>query len=492
MLFSNVTKHVCNKFLCFFIIALKNINPKIFLTLPTNHPKTMFEPLFYSSQILFIFLLCCTVLFLIYSIHEKEPIAVKRTVPFVLIFLLLLILNSIHILPVEGQIIIQTLFVLSAIIIVIPFGNKKIKYSVPEDQFDERDIMFSRMELKEGTQKFEEYYDRKKGNRPKDDEFRKEPGLLSSDSKFYHPYLYKAAEATFTTVDQLHPIVEGNAGVQNTPEINVEDLSVFLRNWAKKLGAVDVGFTEVKKHHVYSYIGRGAKYGDKVELPHQYALAFTVEMDHESLNYTPQGPIIMESAQQYLNAGTIAVQLAQFLRNMGYEARAHIDANYRLICPIVAQDAGLGTIGRMGLLMTPKLGPRVRVGVVTTNLELKSKPKAIDSTLIEFCEICKKCSVNCPSGAVSDEKGVVEEKRLPWKINHEKCFTYWCKAGTDCGRCVAVCPYSHPDNFMHNVVRWALKRNPVNRRLALKLDDYFYGQKPPIRRLKGWSLFSRN
>jgi len=88
------------------------------------------------------------------------------------------------------------------------------------------------------------------------------------------------------------------------------------------------------------------------------------------VNSGPLAPIIMESSQKYLDSGSIAVQLAAFIRNLGYPALAHIDGNYQVVCPLVARDAGLGDIGRMGLLMTPKLGPRVRIGVVTTDLPL--------------------------------------------------------------------------------------------------------------------------
>jgi reductive dehalogenase len=303
--------------------------------------------------------------------------------------------------------------------------------------------------------------------------------LLNPNSEFYNPLSFNAAGATFSVVDLLHPLVERDVLSEPQNKINPAEISSFLKKWTIKLGAVDVGFTLLQPHHLYSHIGRGKNYGKEVGLNHKYAIAFTVEMNHEALSYAPKGPIIMESAQQYLNAGTIALQVAQFIRNLGFDARAHIDANYRLICPVVAQDAGLGTIGRMGLLMTPKLGPRVRIGVVTTDLELEFIQKTIDSTTIQFCEICKKCTVNCPSGAISTASGNNDVGWQPWKINHEKCFTYWCKIGTDCGRCVSVCPYSHPNNFIHNLIRWGIKRNAANRWLALKLDDYFYGRKPP-------------
>lgn len=371
-------------------------------------------------------------------------------------------------------------------IVIVPFGNNVIAYNIPEKKYDERDIMFSRMELKENSVQFEDYYQRKPENSSKDDLFRKEPGLLSPDSKFYNPLLFNAVAATFSAVDLLQPLVEKEGSNKSQDKINIDEISSFIKKWTIKLGAVDVGFTLLQPHHLYSHGGRGENYGNKVEINHKIAIAFTVEMNHEAFSFTHRGPIIMESAQQYLNAGTIAVQVAQFIRNLGFDARAHIDANYRLVCPIVAQDAGLGTIGRMGLLMTPKLGPRVRIGVITTNLKLKVERKPIDSTVIRFCEICKKCSINCPSNAISSKSGKTDGNWQPWKINHEKCFTYWCKVGTDCGRCITVCPYSHPNNFIHNVIRWGIRQNSLNRWLALKLDDYFYGQKPSLKSFKNW------
>lgn len=446
----------------------------------------MRELIYILTQIILLSANLFFILFFIYSILEKENNAVKRTIPGIVLLVSVLIVNSLGIVPNWMQLLILISFTIILLVVIVPFGNKIIEYKIPEKKYDERDIMFSRVELKEGTKRFTNYYNKSPENRAKDDLFRKEPGLLSPDSAFYNPLLFNAAKATFSVVDLLQPLVENNAFENKVPNIQSKQISGFLKKWTIKLGAVDVGFTEIKPHHTYSHVGRGENYGKEVTLDHKYAIAFTVEMNYESMSYTPKGPIIMESAQQYLNAGTIAVQVAQFIRNLGFEARAHIDANYRLICPVVAQDAGLGTIGRMGLLMTPKLGTRVRVGVITTSLELEVNKKPIDYTVIQFCKICKKCAVNCPSQAISFNRGDKDGVQDPWKISHEKCFAYWCKVGTDCGRCITVCPYSHPNNFIHNIIRWMIKRNSVNRWLALKLDDYFYGNKPSLKSLKSW------
>jgi hypothetical protein len=41
-----------------------------------------------------------------------------------------------------------------------------------------------------------------------------------------------------------------------------------------------------------------------------------------------------------------------------------------------------------------------------------------------------------------------------------------------------VCPYSHPDNALHNLVRWMVRRSAAARQAAVLLDDVVYGKKP--------------
>jgi reductive dehalogenase len=199
----------------------------------------------------------------------------------------------------------------------------------------------------------------------------------------------------------------------------------------------------------------------------------------------------MESAQQYLEAGAIAVQLAAFVRRLGYEAEAHIDANYKVICPLVARDAGLGEIGRMGLLMTPQLGPRVRIAVVTTDLELVPDRRVFDPTVIHFCQICRKCADICPPRAIPTGGQVPVGGVERWRVDQEACFAYWCTVGTDCGQCMKVCPYSHPDSPLHNLVRWGLKRSWFFRHFALRMDDLLYGRRPGPLPHRSWLPPSR-
>jgi reductive dehalogenase len=376
--------------------------------------------------------------------------------------------------------------ILTGILFFIPFSiNKELTDDIPLSQIDERDIMFSRNELKEGSERFKEYYEKYPDKKILDDDFRKEAGLTAKGSIFYNRIAYAAANSSFFTVDQFKHAVDGEVNPEKS-EASLDDLIIFLENWSKKLGALDVGFTKLGTYHFYSHKGRGDEYGNEIKSQHTHAIAFTVEMSEEMVAAAPQSSIVMESGQQYLEAGRVAVQLAQFLRSMGYSARAHIDGNYQVVCPLVARDAGLGEIGRMGLLMTPKQGPRVRLGVVTTNLALPSKERKKDHSTLDFCRRCKKCADVCPSKSISfdDPKCVNGTKR--WQINSESCFTYWCKSGTDCGRCMATCPYSHPDNMLHNFIRWGIKHSSLFRMLAVPMDDFFYGRKPKSKEMPEW------
>jgi ferredoxin len=350
----------------------------------------------------------------------------------------------------------------------------------PSVRIDERDIMFSRRELQPGSDEHERYYERHPDRRAVDDRWRARPGLMGTGSRYEHRLGFAAAEATFRAVDALQPFVEGDPAAE-PQQRDPEDARDFLCQWARDLGAVDAGVARLKPEHVYTVGGRGERYDIPIDLDHPFAVAFTVEMDHRMMQSAPASPTLMESARQYLNAGSIAVQLAIAIRDLGFRARAHIDGNYQVICPLVARDAGLGEIGRMGLLMTPRHGPRVRIGVVTTDMPLATSPDLRIPAIEEFCRLCEKCAKVCPSQAIP-----YGDRGDRWQIDSESCFTYWCEAGTDCGRCMATCPYAHPDTAVHRLVRASIRHSPLIRRAAVTLDDFAYGVRPRPKPLPEW------
>lgn len=417
------------------------------------------------------------------AIVSKRENEIRATLRFYSISIVIITL-TVLVLVIESQSL--TFFSLGLVLILLMIGislfipfNKDISYvfATPKGRIDERDTMFSRLELKEGSLEFDKYYKRKPENKIHDDNFRKLPGLLSKNSKEFNPFHFASSNASFDAVEAFYDEVEGEVNPEIIP-VRPEEISNYIKAWSKKLGALDCGITNLQDYHIYSHSGRKERRGKVLNKRHKFAIAFTVEMDKHMVDAAPKSVVVMESGQQYLEVGRVAIQISKFINKLGYEARAHIDANYEVVCPLVARDAGLGEIGRMGVLMTPKHGPRVRIGVVTANIPLLADVVKPNYSVIDFCTICKKCAHSCPSQAISFNDREEINGVLRWQINQEKCFTLWCKLGTDCSHCLSVCPYSHENNALHNIVRFGINNNYIFRRLALKMDDVIYGKKP--------------
>jgi ferredoxin len=388
------------------------------------------------------------------------------------------------------------------LLLFLPFkGAHRFSYQAPSKRIDEADAVLSRRLLEPGSASYEKYYREHPDLKEIDDLSRSAPGLLSARSRYYHPATFAAAVSNFHLIESLGPLTyEQPKETMNTmlhawtpadkgkkKKTDPEKISNFIIHWMKQNGAHSTGITPLRSYHLYSHKGRGARSGQPIDLIHTSAIAITVEMDQRMMASAPAGTSVMESSEQYLRSGLLALKLATFIRELGYQATAHIDGHYEVICPLVAADAGLGTIGRMGLLMTPRLGPRVRIAAVTTDLNLIPARKTPDRTTIHFCHLCKKCALNCPAAAIPDGPQTQQEEVPRWRINSEKCYHFWTLSGTDCGRCIMVCPFSHRNNFLHGFVRWGIKNNLVFRYLALKLDHVFYGRRPRIRPLPQWA-----
>ena len=423
--------------------------------------------------------------FAIISIVEKERRAVLVAALLCLILLALALLWQFSLF--HGKEIIAVVFAFllafSLIFLVIPVRSSDKFPRSRINRIDERDIQFSRYYLTPDQKK--EYYKRHPEKKKIDDQFHELPGILSDHSSQYHPLFFASAEATTEMIEALRFKVDGPVAPQQD-QIPPTPFQSDIRRQAKRMGALETGFCQLKPEHFYHTRGRHQYYGDAVESTHTHAIVFAVEMDRSFISTAPQAPVVLESYKRYLEAGLIAIQVAEFLRHLGWGARAHIDSNYEVICSLVARDAGMGEIGRMGILMNKKTGPRCRLSVVTTTIPFEPFTAATDPNILHFCGICKKCAQCCPAQAISDQPYSQDPKTTGWKIDSDKCFSYWLKAGTDCARCMAVCPFSHDNSLLHRLIRKGISNSKLFARVALWMDDIFYGKRPKSKKIQTW------
>jgi epoxyqueuosine reductase QueG len=108
---------------------------------------------------------------------------------------------------------------------------------------------------------------------------------------------------------------------------------------------------------------------------------------------------------------------------------------------IAATSAGLGWIGRNGLLINPEYGPRLSFATVLTDAPLQTNHPIETSQ----CGDCKLCVEFCPSEAItgnewSRDNPYTELVKFKDCRNHKKGRTAF-KDKPNCGLCITICPY---------------------------------------------------
>ncbi len=417
--------------------------------------------------------------FIVSSILEKKQRAVLSSYIITGLFILGwfgggLILD----IGITASILLSLLILLLTALFFIPIGkNSTIDISETDERVDERDIMFAREEYAPGESKYETYYFLNPESKMIDDKIRNLPKLLTPGGRYYVPGQSEYISSIFHIIRSLTDKVDGEIS-ENQKVSDQDEISSFLKQAIKKMGADDVGITDLNPAYVYSHVGRGPQpWGSEIKNNHRYAIMFTLEMEYDKVESAPGLPITHETAVRYFECAMISIEIARYIRSLGYSARAHIaGSNYQIMLPPVAYDAGLGELGRMGYLISPRFGARIRLGGVTTDLPLLTD-KPVSFGVQDFCEKCLKCAFNCPSSAISKKKKERVRGVSKWPLNIEKCMLYWRIAGTDCGLCMKTCPYSHPPTLIHNIVRKTISRSAVARRIAIHADDLLYGRK---------------
>ena len=369
-------------------------------------------------------------------------------------------------------------------------------------RYDERDIVFARNRtIRPGTEQYQTYYELRPEYEQFDAARRERGGPLGKPGTIDKPKDRPNVAATMAslsiplhlaTPEKFNPSAHPEFNEQRV-EISFESAGARIKGYALSIGADLVGITEINPLWIYANRGEifnenWEDWGRPVELTHRYAVVFATEMAFELVGTAPHTPTTIASMANYARGAFIATQLAAYIANLGYSATANHLRHYDAVLVPLAVDAGLGETGRLGYLMTKNLGPRVRLGAVTTDLPL-IPDKPVDIGVEDFCRICKKCAYCCPSNSIPLDDQKEFNGTLRWKLNAETCFDYWGKVGTDCNICMRVCPWSHANTLPHKLIRALITRNRYARRLFNLMDDIFYGKKPRPKPAPEWARY---
>jgi reductive dehalogenase len=286
--------------------------------------------------------------------------------------------------------------------------------------------------------------------------------------------------------NNMRPFVDGmvaahQAPIPNDPAV----LSRHIKEAAYFLRADATGVCELPQYAVYShkFDFMNPDAGEiPVELNHKYAIAVLIDQDYRTSHATSGSDWISNamSMLSYSTSGFVAIILAEYIRRLGYPAKAHYAPFYDITVPPILLLAGLGEMSRIGdCVLHPFLGPRFKAAVVTTDMPLQPD-KPIDFGLQDFCSKCKKCARECPSGAISDGGKEMFNGYEKWPVDIKKCtgMRVGNQRGSGCGTCVKVCPWNKPYTPFHRAVGWAMRHSALARSLAIWGDDFLGYGKP--------------
>ena len=271
-------------------------------------------------------------------------------------------------------------------------------------------------------------------------------------------------------------------------KIPPKEASQIVRKAARLLGADQVGLAELDRRWVYShYFDSETKmdypikfsddpgyeqYNQPIRLEDgtrvipkemQYVVVLLHEWgkDVEGTEYAPTLLTEGLSTLAYARMAPTLWMLAEFIRGLGYNAIPA--ANDTALSIPLAVDAGLGQLGRHGLLINPKVGARCRISKIITDLPLEPAG-AVDSGITEFCNACLKCVPKCGTSAItngdrsfepideSNARGV-----LSWKVDAKKCMTFQNRVGSTCSTCVRRCSWTKSPRTIYAIPRFFIR-----------------------------------
>jgi epoxyqueuosine reductase len=221
---------------------------------------------------------------------------------------------------------------------------------------------------------------------------------------------------------------------------------------ARSLGIGAIGYAHLPRELIFKE--RAVLY-DK-------AIVLLKEMDKGNISKAPSIATFKTVFETYDSLGKIVNILAADLRQKGYGVQAGHPLGGLVLYPPLAALAGLGCMGRHGLLITPQFGPRQRIGALFTGIvNLPFADNNPYAWIENFCQKCGRCIRTCPPKAILEtpvvhgsgrKTHIVREKCLPVFVNQQGCTV-----------CIKECSFTRRtyEDIRQSFVPYS--RNDVNR-----------------------------
>src|SRR2546430_11582260 len=286
-------------------------------------------------------------------------------------------------------------------------------------------------------------------------------------------------------------ITQAAKGKVNPRQVEVSDPAAMTRHIKAVAHYMGADVVAVAKAHP-SFLYAGGRYvqdgtaqdayeGHSPEdLVHKfpYILVATTAWDYNKLQ--AHRHFIGDAAYHVsqIKGNMILKALEGYIKELGYTALRGV---------AIPQAAGVGSrvgqLVRTGIIINKHFGARVHMpDPIMTDLPLVPD-QPVDNGVDDFCKVCRKCAINCPTNSVPFGDKVVFNGVEKYKINWLTCYKvrpYMDAHWGSCLTCATVCPFTKPNVWWRSLTVWALSTCPIPARpvlvRALKAnDDRFWG-----------------
>jgi epoxyqueuosine reductase QueG len=183
-----------------------------------------------------------------------------------------------------------------------------------------------------------------------------------------------------------------------------------------------------------------------------------MEMGKEIIEATPGPEAQKLNDSAYEKLANVTYKFSDYLRENGYATEVAHPYGAVVKFSQLGQKANLGLIGQSGLLITPELGPRLKISAIFVSIaNLPIKENNEHSWITDYCEKCGKCIKACPEKAIIEKETCCGEKET--EFIQKLCIG--CSEG--CTYCIEECPFDQKE-YKHIKDRF----DKMNAKLKLK------------------------
>ncbi|MCL2687631.1 MAG: metalloregulator ArsR/SmtB family transcription factor [Methanobrevibacter sp.] len=211
---------------------------------------------------------------------------------------------------------------------------------------------------------------------------------------------------------------------QNPKKEIENDTLKKLEKKSKKFGIKSIGYAKIPENIL----------NENHDLQYSNAIVITSPIGMDIIDEIPGEKAQELNNKLYEKFGNISYELSDYLRSVGFATQVAHPEGELIDLSRLGQVAGLGDIGKNGLLITPELGPRLKVSAILTSIKnLPILKKNNHKWIKNYCEVCGKCIKGCPENALIENDNNLTKA----DIIDEKCIG--CSQG--CTYCIESCPF---------------------------------------------------